>query len=156
MKTVKLGRKAQMTMTNGVTVDVFPNEQHGYLVKTKDLASIHGLTVKAVLTSKYRNISELVEGLHYVSRVEHAEKSKNVRRNQLFWTKRGIIRFGFYIQSKEQALWFRDWAEEIIAYSDELLIENRLLLKQVFEYKKKIASTQNIGKLHKKPAQATS
>ena len=37
----------------------------------------------------------------------------NAQPHQVFWTKRGIIRLGFFIKSK-QAILFRDWAEDLI------------------------------------------
>ena len=40
-------------------------------------------------------------------------KSKGYKFKQIFWTKRGIVRLGFFIKS-ERAKMFRDWAEDLV------------------------------------------
>ncbi len=46
------------------------------------------------------------------------------KQRKLFWTKRGVIRLGFFIKS-ERAKKFRDWAEDLILNSIEQKVEEQ-------------------------------
>ncbi len=52
--------------------------------------------------------------------------TKNIKHNATLWTKRGIIRLGFFIKSN-RAKQFRDWAEDLIIFATEQAgLEQRL------------------------------
>lgn len=107
------GNLLPMTVTEGVTVNVLPNEQHEYLMTTKEVAYGYGTSPYAVRTAQMRHENELIEGKHFVKGVTICYTLPNAQPHQVFWTKRGIVRLGFFIKS-ERAKLFRDWAEELI------------------------------------------
>ncbi|WP_255417855.1 BRO family protein [Sulfuricurvum sp. IAE1] len=94
---------------NELTVEVVPNEEHEWLLSTKDVAEGYGLTPDAVRMAKNRNQDEFEEGKHYVT---DRYESQNGRPSTM-WTKRGVVRLGFFIKTP-MAKEFRDWAEDYI------------------------------------------
>lgn len=59
--------------------------------------------------------NELVENKHFVKGVCFSNTLENggIQPHQVFWTKQGVIRLGFYIKS-ERAKLFRDWVEGLV------------------------------------------
>lgn len=112
------GNLLPMVVTEGVTVNVLPNEAHEYLMTGKEVAHGYGVTDYAIRVTKLRHSDELIEGKHYVTAVTLCNGIKGVPPNAVMWTKRGIIRMGFFIKS-ERAKLFRDWAEELIIKVDQ-------------------------------------
>lgn len=118
----KAGSLLPMTVTEGVTVNVLPNEQHEYLMTTKEVANGYGISEYTLRCHKMNQSSELIEGKHFVTAVEILNGKKQgalkIPHNSTLWTKRGVVRLGFFIKS-ERAKLFRDWAEELIIRIDE-------------------------------------
>lgn len=112
-----------MTVMEGVTVNVLPNPEHEFLMSTADVAHGYGTSSKNIREHKRVN-SEFIEGKHFIS---GAKISGSDPCNKVYWTKRGIIRLGFFIKS-ERAKLFRDWAEELVIKINEQcdLFGNRL------------------------------
>lgn len=114
----------KLSVTNGLDVIVIPSQKHEFLMTTKEVALGYGVSIKTVLSHRVLHKEELTEGKHLV----HASdifnsgcKSGSYQTppdNRIFWTKRGIVRLGFFIKS-ERARMFRDWAEELIIRIDE-------------------------------------
>lgn len=107
------GTLLPMTVTEGVTVNVLPNEQYEYLMTTKEVATGYGTTKYAIQKAFLRNSAELVDGKHFITGVDKLSTRINIPHNAILWTKRGIVRLGFFIKS-ERAKLFRDWAEELV------------------------------------------
>lgn len=111
------GNLMPMVVTEGVTVNVLPNAQFEYLMTTKEVAGGYGTSTYAIQQSLHRNSAELIEGKHYVTALTicQSDLPKQLRcaHNAIMWTKRGIVRLGFFIKS-ERAKLFRDWAEELV------------------------------------------
>ncbi|HBG39925.1 MAG TPA: hypothetical protein DDW85_00760 [Porphyromonadaceae bacterium] len=111
-----------MVVTEGVTVNVLPNEQHEYLMTTKEVAKGYGTTAYSIRQNKVRLGDELVEGKHYVLAVTISHtglpSALKTAHNAVLWTKRGIVRLGFAMRSPRAKL-FRDWAEQLIIQLDE-------------------------------------
>jgi hypothetical protein len=109
-------------VTEGVTVHVLPNEQHEYLMTTKEVANGYGISEYTLRRHKMEHSSELQEGRHFVTAVQilngDQQGALKIPHNAVLWTKRGIVRLGFFIRS-ERAKLFRDWAEELIIRLDE-------------------------------------
>jgi uncharacterized protein YigA (DUF484 family) len=105
-----------------------------YLVTTKEVARGYGVSEATLRTHKRDHADELIEGKHWVVNIIHplggsdnlSEPSTGVgntnaryaglkRGNDTvtLWTKRGVIRLGFFIRS-ERAKRFRDAAEDLI------------------------------------------
>ncbi|MDR0295163.1 MAG: hypothetical protein LBH91_03095 [Prevotellaceae bacterium] len=120
----KAGTLLPMTVTEGVTVTVLPNEQHEYLMTTKEVANGYGISEYTLRCHKMNNSAELIEGKHFVTAVEilngEQQGALKIPHNTTLWTKRGIIRLGFFIKS-ERAKLFRDWAEELIIKFNEFV-----------------------------------
>lgn len=117
-------------VTEELAVNVIPNENYEYLMTTREVAKGYGTSIYVVRMAMNRHSSELIESKHFVKGVTigdtPSEKGitkscplgKNAQPHQIFWTKRGIVRLGFFIKS-ERAKLFRDWAEELIIKIDE-------------------------------------
>ena len=111
------GNLLPMTVTEGVTVNVMPCEAHQYLMSTKEVAHGYGTSDYVVRTTMMRHESELTNGKHFIKgcdiMLHPLPKGVQIQPHAVFWTKRGIVRLGFFIKS-ERARLFRDWAEELI------------------------------------------
>jgi hypothetical protein len=118
LKNPENGKLLPMVVTEGVTVNVLPNEQHEYLMGNREVASGYGVTEYAIRKNKLSLGGELLEGKHFVKGVTIGN-TPTKQPNQVWWTKRGIIRLGFAMRT-ERAKLFRDWAEELIVRIDEM------------------------------------
>ena len=111
------GNLLPMTVTEGVTVNVLPNEAYEYVMTSKEVAHGYGVTDYSIRVTKLRHSDELIEGKHFITAVTicNTDLPKQLRcaHNAIMWTKRGIVRLGFFIKS-ERAKLFRDWAEELV------------------------------------------
>lgn len=114
------GTLLPMTVTEGVTVNVLPNEQHEYLMTTREVAAGYGASKYSVLKALHRNNADFERGKHFLLGVDILSTPANgiIQHNSILLTKRGIVRLGFFIKS-ERAKLFRDWAEELIIRVDE-------------------------------------
>lgn len=113
-----------MTVTEGVVVNVLPYEQYEYLMTTREVAHGYGTSLYVIRKTFLRHEPELIEGRHYIKGVDilsyplkkgvtNTHTLPNAQPHQVFWTKAGIVRLGFFIRS-ERAKLFRDWAENLI------------------------------------------
>jgi len=93
---------------NDIEIEVQPDSQHDWLLSTKDVAEGYGLNEKSVSAVKQRNLDEFQEGKHFVTTSTERGSGK-----KLMWTKRGVVRLGFFIKTP-MAKEFRDWAENYI------------------------------------------
>lgn len=107
------GNLLPMIVTEGVTVNVLPNVQYEFLMTTKEVALGYGVTEYNIRQHKLMQSSELIEGKHFISSVSIPNSAYRGTHKATMWTKRGIVRLGFFIKS-ERARLFRDWAEELI------------------------------------------
>lgn len=112
----------RLLVAKGLEVTVIPNSEYEFLMTTGDVALGYGVTAETIRSHKVLHKAELIEGKHFARGVEIFNdpcKSNDYNlNNQIFWTKRGIVRLGFFIKS-ERARMFRDWAEELIIKIDE-------------------------------------
>ena len=102
-----------LIVTEGLTVTILPDSNHEFLMDMKQAANGYGTSEYAIRQTKIRNQSELIEGKHFISAVTIRHSEPNAPYNKVYWTKRGIVRLGFFIKS-ERAKLFRDWAEELV------------------------------------------
>lgn len=109
--------KRQMKVTDGLEVSIIVSKEHEFLMTTADVAAGFGIDPNSVRSCKSRNKEELIEGKHFVVGVakcnDPCESVSYNENNQTYWTKRGIVRLGFFINS-ERAKMFRDWAEDLV------------------------------------------
>jgi hypothetical protein len=93
-----------------LSLEVWASPEHEWLMESTLVAEGYGINDSSLRSTKSRHESELIEDKHYLM-LQIATSGQN--RNQTFWTKRGVIRLGFFIKSKRAKL-FRDWAEDLI------------------------------------------
>ena len=106
----------ELTVTEGLTVTILPNSNHEFLIPTKDVASGYGVDIKTVRFHLNNNPDDFAEGKHYLKGASISSPLlKNVQPHQVFYTKRGVVRLGFFIKS-DRARLFRDWAEDLIIH----------------------------------------
>jgi len=107
----------------GITVSVIPDQNHEFLMTTREVALGYDVSPYTIRRHSMEHSSELHEGKHFIKGVQKCHTlAKGVQKthtlanaqpHQVFWTKRGIVRLGFFIKSQRAKL-FRDWAEELI------------------------------------------
>lgn len=98
-------REMQSITFQSKSLKVVESAEHTFLMATKDVASGYGVTEKTIRDHKLRQSDELIEGKHFIIDFSYNNTPKT------YWTKRGIVRLGFFIKS-ERAKQFRDWAED--------------------------------------------
>lgn len=102
-----------MQVTDGLTVSVTPDLSHEFLMSTSDVAKGYGVSDGNIRNQLHRNQLEFKKGKHYDTAVCFSNSGIDAVHNKVLWTKRGIVRLGFFIKS-ERARLFRDWAEELV------------------------------------------
>lgn len=100
-------REMQSITFQSKSLKVVESIEHTFLMATKDVASGYGVTEKTIRDHKLRQSDELIEGKHFIIDYSYNNTPKT------YWTKRGIVRLGFFIKS-QKAKAFRDWAEDYV------------------------------------------
>jgi hypothetical protein len=114
MTTQKNENKAiSLTVTEGLTVTILPSSDHEFLMTTKEVAIGYDTSRYSIQKAFLRNNSEFLEGKHFITARTFCPRDLKLPHNAVLWTKRGIVRLGFFIKS-ERAKMFRDWAEDLI------------------------------------------
>ncbi len=119
-----VGTSLPMTVTDGVTVQIIPNREYEFLMTTREVAAGYGVGKTTVNLTAHRHADELIEGKHFFTGVTlpHSRPEGTITNccrastgssKGTLWTKRGIVRLGFFIRS-ERARQFRDWAEDLV------------------------------------------
>lgn len=109
---------------NSLSVQIIPNEEHQFIMTTRQVAEGYGVGDDTIRRHKIDHSDELIEGKHFISAVSITH-GKDIKHNSTLWTKRGIVRLGFFIKS-DRAKRFRDWAEDLIIYNQENSIYDRI------------------------------
>lgn len=102
-------------------VTVFPHQKDEFLMSVRDVAIGYGVSVYVVRNILFRYLSEFKKGIHYHKGFELMEAQgitncyapEGAQPHQTFWTKKGVIRLGFFIKS-DRANLFRDWVESLV------------------------------------------
>ncbi|MGE0636007.1 MAG: hypothetical protein AB7G44_03460 [Bacteroidia bacterium] len=105
----KQNEQLSLTVTEGVTVKIIPNQEHEFLMSSQEVANGYGVSYGNIREHK-RVSNEFIEGKHFITGVRISDSDPA---NKTYWTKRGVVRLGFFIKS-QQAKLFRDWAEDLI------------------------------------------
>jgi len=120
----------------GIELVVQADERHEFLMTTKEVAEGYGVSESVIREHKRVHADELVDGKHFIACVRKTDAGKPPVKSTL-WTKRGVIRLGFYIKS-QRAILFRDFAEDLIidkdppqddalAYKETIMLQNEHL-----------------------------
>lgn len=132
---------------DGIIIPVTPHPEHDYTLSTPEVAAGYGVSEVTLRRHKTEHSNELVEGKHFicvpnpnVTGVQNLNaRHRGLKRGNdtlTHWTKRGIIRLGFFIKS-DRAQRFRDLAEDLILrettapVTADLLAEVRALRDEV-------------------------
>lgn len=102
-----------LQVTNDLTVAVIPDTDHEFTMPTKEVAKGYGTSDYSLRMAKKRHQLELIEGKHFISNVTLCHGASPGASKATMWTKRGIVRLGFFIRS-QRAKMFRDWAEDLV------------------------------------------
>ena len=106
-------KEMKMQVTAELAVNVIPNQNYDYVMTTKEVAHGYGVSPQNIREHQRVN-DDFIEGKHFIKGVRISDTlGKNAQPHQVFWTKRGIVRLGFFIKSERSKL-FRDWAEDLI------------------------------------------
>lgn len=103
-----------------VELNFIMDDTHEFLLSSKEVALGYGVNTETIRQTKARNKDELYEGKHFMSgsyfsrdKMSQLNVTANNVDKQTFWTKRGLVRLGFFIKS-QRAKKFRDWCEDLI------------------------------------------
>lgn len=106
-------------------VQVIPSALHEYVMTTEQAALGYGVTPENIRQHKATKREELLEGKHWIT-----VSNPNGGADLTYWTKRGVIRLGFFIRSKRARL-FRDKAEELVVREVEAPAASPLALSRL-------------------------
>ena len=116
-----LQQVVNLQVTDGLTVAIVQHQTHEFIMPTKDVALGYGVSPGTIRNHQASHSDDLVYGRHFIKGVDLTDTLGNIQPHAVYWTKSGIVRLGFIIQSKRGKM-FRDWAESVIlkALSPEL------------------------------------
>ena len=60
-----MSKEIKMQVTEELSVTIFPNSEHEFLMSTKEVARGYGASIYAVNMARIRHEAELIEGKHY-------------------------------------------------------------------------------------------
>ncbi len=117
-----------------LNLEVIPSKSHEWLLETGLVAEGYGITPSALRMHKQRNADDLIEGKHFLRVTNSDAQNYGIIlppkvREATFWTKKGVVRLGFFIRS-EKARQFRDWSEDVIVQALERPIEKGARVSQ--------------------------
>lgn len=101
-----------ISVTHALSVQVMPDKRHQFIMSTNEVAHGYDCGTSTIRDCLRRNKEEFQEGKHYFSSVKNLDAG-NLQTKQTFWTKRGVVRLGFFLKTGRAKL-FRDWAEDLI------------------------------------------
>lgn len=92
-----------------------PDPTHEFTATTEQVALGYGVSQENIRSHKLTKADELIEGKHWITVTSGVGNTNagNLQRQQTLWTKRGIVRLGFFIRSARARL-FRDMAEDLV------------------------------------------
>lgn len=110
-----------------IKLNVVGHSDHIFLLSSKDVALGYGVSEHTIRSHRKDQSDELIEGKHFIIDRSYKNTPKT------YWTKRGIVRLGFFIKS-QQAKAFRDWAEDYVV--EEKKTDTRQLERENVELKR--------------------
>jgi hypothetical protein len=107
-------KQIQVTVNDMMQINVVPVKEYEYVISSREVARGYGVSESRVRHYPSEQENDLIEGKHFIRGGQIlAALGDNAQPHQTFWTKRGVVRLGFFIKS-ERARIFRDWAEDLI------------------------------------------
>ena len=128
MNNLNQSQAVSLNVADDLTVTLIPNHNHEFLMTTKEVAKGYGIDQGSLRGQSSRNKDEFQEGKHFFKAAAICSTlSKNMQPHSTLWTKRGVVRFGFFIKTM-RAKMFRDWAEDLIINKEEDMKEQKTAL----------------------------
>lgn len=130
-----------------IKLDVHPNKEHEWVLETSLVAKGYEVDAIRIQQAIVRRKEDLIEGKHYIRGYTiDSTLKKNAQPNQIFWTKNGVVRLGFFLRC-EKAKVFRDWAEDLILGKNPNLIQmheelNKTVIDENEDLKRKLCLKQ--------------
>jgi prophage antirepressor-like protein len=115
--------------TENIELEILEDEKFEFLMSSKEVAKGYDVSEGNIREAKRIHKDELFENKHFVVR---KVQTNGGMQNKIFWTKRGVVRLGFFIKS-ERAKKFRDWAEDLILQKVESEFSQNLNLQKIRE-----------------------
>jgi len=100
---------------NNVELHLQEHSQHEFLLSNKEVSLGYGVVAKTINDHRSNHKDELLENKHWI---RLSVQTKGGKQKVIHWTKKGIVRLGFFIKS-ENAKKFRDWAEDYIVNAQQ-------------------------------------
>ena len=110
-----------------------------FLLSNKDVASGYGCSIQTIRSHLKNHSEELKEGKHWVKK---DVLTIGGMQRITHWTKKGIVRLGFFIKS-ENAKKFRDWAEDYIVNEKSSNNDLQKILKTLEKQNQEIQNLKN-------------
>ena len=102
-------------------LNLVENSKYEFLISNKDVAKGYGISSITLRSHQNNHKDELIENKHWL---KLEIQTKGGKQKVIHWTKKGIVRLGFFIKS-QKAKEFRDWAEDyIVKYEEPKLIKD--------------------------------
>lgn len=98
------------TFQDDTELHLIADQLHEFLLTSKEVALGYGVNSATIRRHKQNQSDELIKGKHWV--VQNMNTLGGTQK-QTLWTKRGLVRLGFFIKSA-RAKKFRDWCEDLI------------------------------------------
>ena len=98
------------TFQDDTELHLIADHTHEFLLTSKEVALGYGVNSATIRRHKQNQSDELIKGKHWV--VQNMN-TLGGQQKQTLWTKRGLVRLGFFIKSA-RAKKFRDWCEDLI------------------------------------------
>jgi len=95
---------------NNTSFNLVEDSSHEFLLSNKEVVLGYGITQSTLRSNQNNHKNELLEGKHWLRLEVQTNRGKQ---KVIHWSKKGIVRLGFFIKSKN-AKEFRDWAEDYI------------------------------------------
>lgn len=105
-------------------LNLIEDSNNDFLISSKDVAKGYGCSSASIRNHLKNHNEELKEGKHWIKK---DVQTKGGVQSITHWTKKGIVRLGFFIKS-ERAKKFRDWAEDYIV-NQKSLVETNIQIK---------------------------
>ncbi|MFY4862379.1 BRO family protein [Aliarcobacter butzleri] len=129
-------------------LNLIEDSSNDFLISSKDVAKGYGCSNASIRNHLKNHNEELKEGKHWIKK---DLLTKGGIQSVTHWTKKGIVRLGFYIKS-ERATKFRDWAEDYIV-NQKSSSDLKKILNQIEKQNKTIKILENELSLYKQQEQ---
>ncbi|MFW2600186.1 Bro-N domain-containing protein [Aliarcobacter butzleri] len=125
-------------------LNLIEDSNNDFLISSKDVAKGYGCSSASIRNHLKNHSEELKEGKHWIKK---DVQTKGGVQSITHWTKKGIVRLGFFIKS-ERAKKFRDWAEDYIVNQKSLVetniqVELSELRQEIKDLKKQLILKEN-------------